>query len=300
MSRSHPPTLITIARRAIQDEIGVSRGERVLLAISGGADSMSLLSVLARLAKQLGFSVAAHGVDHGLRSEARTELDLAQTFAGSLGVPFSRSQLAVPQGGNLQARARDARKAALRSRAAEIGADWIATAHHADDRAETVLMRLLRGTSPAGLGVLPPRAQIWIRPLIRACKSDIVAHVRRHRVPFVDDPSNQDLRFLRVRVRRELMPVLKQLSPRIVPHLNALADEILMSVSVGARGSADEPLLELGLSPLGTAQRFALRSMLEQRSRSARVRLKGGKELHLDARTGALVVGDPTRRGEGR
>jgi tRNA(Ile)-lysidine synthase len=138
------------------------------------------------------------------------------------------------------------------------------------------------------LAALPARNGDLIRPLIRARKNDVLAHVERHRIPFVEDPSNRDQRFLRVRVRTELMPVLTRLSPRIVEHLNALADDL-----VPARDAvtALERELALGSSLLGTAQRTALRQMIERRSRSARVRLKDGKELHWDAASGSVVVG---------
>src|ERR1041384_1055736 len=108
MARSHPPTLITLAERAITREIGVKKGERVLVAVSGGPDSMALLSVLARVARKCGFSLVAHGVDHGLRSEAASELALARDFAQTLEVPFELTRVSVAHGGNVQARARAA------------------------------------------------------------------------------------------------------------------------------------------------------------------------------------------------
>jgi tRNA(Ile)-lysidine synthase len=283
--------LLTIAERALTDEIGVKKGERVLVAVSGGADSMALLSVLARLAPKRGFTLVAHGVDHGLRPEANAELDLARDFAHGLGVPFERTRVQVGAGGNLQARARAARYAALAHALETNGAVWIATAHHADDRAETLLLRLLRGSSPAGLAVLPACASNRIRPLIRARKRDVLAHVTRHRVPFSDDPSNQDLRFVRVRVRQQLMPLLESISPRIVEHLNNLADD-LVATSTATEDDADalgmmENRNELPL--LGAAQRAELRKMLLRRSSSARVRVKGGKDLAI-ASDGSLVL----------
>lgn len=290
MPRSHPPTLITLADRALRDEIRIPRGARVMVAVSGGADSMALLSVLARLAPKHGWSLLAHGVDHGLRPEAGAELDLAERFATSLGVPFGRTAVQVAPGGNLQARARAARYAALSEALDAAGGGWLATAHHADDRAETVLMRLLRGTSPQGLAVLPPRAGNRVRPLIRARKSDVLSHVERHRVPFAEDPSNQDLRFMRVRVRRQVIPLLESLSPRVVDHLNALADELLAyppSCVVDAPGHETETIPEL--SRLGIAQRAELRRMMQRRSPTARVRIRGGYDVGLDA-SGALVV----------
>lgn len=225
MPRTHPPTLITIARAALRDHGLAPRGSRVLVAVSGGPDSMALLHVMALLRARHGFGLFAHGVDHGLRTEAARELDLAESFSRDLDVPFSRTAVCVPPGGNLQARARDVRWAALRAAASKVGADRIATGHHADDRAETVLMRLLRGTGARGLAVLPPAEGDRIRPFSRARRCDIVAHIARHRVPHAIDPSNANPRFLRARVRGTLMPELERLSPRIVEHLCALADD---------------------------------------------------------------------------
>jgi tRNA(Ile)-lysidine synthase len=187
---------------------------------------MALLHVLAGLRRRGGFGLFAHGVDHGLRPAAAAELDLAEELARSLDVPFGRTRVVVPAGGNLQARARDARWTALRAAAGRAGADRIATGHHADDRAETMLMRLMRGTGPAGLAVMPPRDGDRIRPMLRARRADVAAHVARHAVPHMIDPSNRDPRFLRARVRHELMPVLEGLSPRVVEHLCALADDV--------------------------------------------------------------------------
>jgi tRNA(Ile)-lysidine synthase len=224
MARSHPPTLITLTRAALRDARLVPRGARILVAVSGGPDSMALLHVLALLRSRLAFGLFAHGVDHGLRPGAAVELDLAAGFASSLDVPFTRSRVSLAAGGNLQARARTLRWEALRSAACRVGADRIATGHHADDRAETVLMRILRGTTPRGLAVLPPLDGDRIRPFFRARRADIDAHVARHAVPHALDPSNRDPRFLRTHVRVEILPMLERFSPRIIEHLCALAD----------------------------------------------------------------------------
>jgi len=226
MGRSHPPTLITLVRAAIREEALIARGTTVLVAVSGGPDSMALLHVLAGLRAKVGFGLFAHGVDHGIRPAAALELDAADAFARTLDVPFDRSRVLVPPGGNLQARARTARWAALRTAACRAGAGVIATGHHADDRAETMVMRLLRGTSARGLAVLPSKDGDRIRPMVRARRSDIELHVARHGVPHRHDPSNADPRFLRSRVRAEAMPALERLGPRVVQHMCALADEL--------------------------------------------------------------------------
>jgi tRNA(Ile)-lysidine synthase len=284
MPRSHPPTALTLARRALVDEARVARSTRMLVAVSGGIDSMVLLHVLSRLGERLGLTLFAEGVDHGLRPEAGAELDRAERFAEQLGVPFGRSCVKLAAGGNLQARARSARYAALRARARELGASLIATAHHADDRAETVLLRLLRGTSPRGLGVLPALSGDLVRPLIRARRADVEAHARRHQVPFSEDPSNRDARFLRARVRHELLPLLVELAPGIVSSLTALADELAVAEST-ERGAP----LELPVR-LGRAQRRELSRMLAEPSSSARLRLPGGRELRVDPATGRICI----------
>jgi len=284
LARSHPPTLITVVARTLREECGVTRGTRILLALSGGGDSMALLHVLSLLTKKQGFSLAAHGVDHGLRAEASTELDRAQAQCSALGVEFSRSRLALSEGGNLQARARDARRAALSSAAERVGAQLVATAHHADDRAETVLLRLLRGAGPPGLAVLPPRSGCWIRPQCRARKADIVLHLRRHALEFAEDPSNREARFLRTQVRFELVPLLEQLSPQIVSHLCALADALGESGQLTADLGTltDEHGVALSLN---RAQRQLVGRARTFGQRAARVSLANGRELTLDSVT---------------
>ena len=275
MPRSHPPTLITLVRRTLLEECGPLAGRSVLAAVSGGGDSQAMLSVLARLAPQLGYRLAAHGVDHGLRPEAGAELDKAEALAARLGVTFGRTRLALARGGNLQARAREARYAALREVAAPDNA-LLATAHHADDRAETVLLRLLRGAGPRGLAVLAPRAQDVIRPLVRAGKRDVLLHLERHYLDFAEDPSNRDAAFSRVRVRHEVLPLLAQLSPQIVRHLNALADAL-----AGTNLPALDGLDRLENEPdLNRAQiQEVLRA--SRLGRSVAVRVSGGRDLRL-------------------
>jgi tRNA(Ile)-lysidine synthase len=243
---------------------------------------MALLHVLALLRSKIGHALVVHGVDHGLRAEAARELDLAARFAETLGVPFARTRVKLASGGNIQARARAARYQALRAAAKKAGARVIATAHHADDRAETVLLRLLRGAGPAGLAVLPPREDEGptapiplVRPFIRATRAAVEAHAVRHDVPSATDPSNQDPRFLRVRVRHELIPLLVTMSPHIVLHLCALADQL--------RG--EDPL-----SGLPRATRDALAKIARERREKAQVALGRGLAARFDATKVNLVV----------
>jgi tRNA(Ile)-lysidine synthase len=279
MARSHPPSLITVVRRTLREECGELAGRVVLAAVSGGGDSQAMLSVLARLAPELGFELRAHGVDHGLRAAAAAELELARALCERLGVPYGSTQVAVARGANLQARARDARYCALREAARAAGeGTLIATAHHADDRAETLLLRLLRGAGPRGLAVMPVRAQDVLRPLLRATKSDVLLHLERHQLESAKDPSNTDAAFMRVRVRQELLPLLAALSPQIVRHLNALADALA--------GSVPPELGELSVeSAVPELNRAQIREVLRARrlGRSVMIRVSGARDL---------VVGD--------
>ncbi len=275
--RSHPPTVLTLVARALRRHRMVTRGQRLLCAVSGGPDSMALLHALARLRPKHGYELAAAGVDHGLRAAAKEELALAAELAAAVAVPFHSLSANVGGGANLQARARRERHRALQRAAAELGADAVALGHTADDRAETWLLRLLGGAGPRGLAVLPPIApgvegEVRLcRPLLEARRADVLAHLRRHHLDVAHDPSNEDRRFLRTRVRRELLPLLEELSPQIVTHLCSLA-EIL--------APTDDALVGLG-----RAQRQALEEVLRDglrgATRAVTLRIHGGRELSL-------------------
>jgi tRNA(Ile)-lysidine synthase len=294
MARSHPPTLLTRVRRTLIEECELGAGEHLLVAVSGGGDSGALLHALAKLAGKLGFVVSAHGVDHGLRGEAAEELGVARRLADRLAVPFSTSRVHIRPGGNLQARARAARYQALHTAARCVGATLIATAHHADDRAETVLMRILRGSGPRGLQVLPPRSGPLVRPMIRVRRAAVAAHLRRHRIEYVHDPSNADRRFLRVRVRLDVLPLLEAISPNVVEHLNALADQV-GSEPPPRLLDADGRVVALGreqVEQIRRAQRLGLSGV--------RVRLSGGREISFDPKTARIRLHEapatPARR----
>jgi tRNA(Ile)-lysidine synthase len=301
VTQSHPPTLLTLTRRTVRQERLWQKGDCVLVAVSGGGDSMALLHVTARLRSELGHEVRAHGIDHGLRVEAEAELDMAAALAHSLGVPMTRSRLSVGRGSNLQARAREARQEALREEAARVGAAVLATGHHADDRAETVLLRLLRGAGPRGLAVLPARSGDLVRPLLCARKKDILAHLDRHALPHAEDPSNADPRFLRVRVRRELLPLLEQLSPGVVGHLTALADQLaLLDTTAGVAAAPDLPGGPYALDALPRRSRDAIAGLVRTKSPKARVLLPKGLVALYDRDQLSVTVGSNAVRWKKR
>ncbi len=189
----------------------VRRG--VLLAVSGGADSVALMTLAARWRRAGGgtpLSVAT--VDHGLRPEAASECDRVRAWADELSLDCRI--LRVPPGvlaRNIQVSARNARYALLEACAADHGADAIATAHTIDDQAETVLMRLVHGSSVDGLAAMRAvsrrGALLHLRPLLGTPRRRLLSTLRTAGIGWIEDPSNEDARFERVRLRR-LMPAL--------------------------------------------------------------------------------------------
>lgn len=212
-----------------------ARGSGVLVALSGGADSMVLSAICARIAGRLGLRVEASIVDHGLRPESGVEATLVHERAQALGVPAHVRALGLAPGPGAEARAREARYAALEAVRRERGLDFVLTAHTASDQAETLLMRLGRGSALGGAaGVLERRGAV-LRPMLAVTRDEVLQVVAGLGLPTVADPMNLDPAFLRVAVRRELVPALvKTLGPSAPGHLARFAalaaeDEALLA-----------------------------------------------------------------------
>ena len=185
-----------------------------------------MLFALARLAPEFGFELEAASVDHGLRAEAARDVEIAARQAASLGVAFHALRVHVSPGASVQAQARAARYAALLHLAADRGASRLAVGHTRDDQAETVLLRLVRGTGLHGLGAIDPRrADGVIRPLIDCDRAEVQRLAAAEFSELADDSSNADPRYERVRLRAHVMPLLAAENPNLAEHLAALADE---------------------------------------------------------------------------
>jgi tRNA(Ile)-lysidine synthase len=212
----------TIAARAL-----FQPGDRVLVAVSGGPDSMALLHALWEARERLAIDLEIVGVDHGLRAEAARELDLVSDRAEALELPFLRLGVDVGRerrrGVSLQDAARRARLGTLAALAEARGARRVALGHQADDQAETVLFRILRGTGLQGLRGIPYERAPFVRPLLDVRRSEILRYLRRRAIPFVEDPSNADLRFARARLRHQILPRLTEENPQVAGALLALA-----------------------------------------------------------------------------
>jgi tRNA(Ile)-lysidine synthase len=226
-------------------------GATFVVAVSGGADSVSLLLAVEELQrrKKLRLEFVAAHFNHGLRGkESDKDEAFVRKLAGKLGLEFESERWTTrKKGGNLEQAARDARYEFLAAIADKYQADGVLTGHTLDDQAETFLLRLVRGSGPDGLGAMaavrPLNKKIGrqlVRPLLAwARRADTEGFCRAAKVKYRNDPMNEDEAFLRVRVRRQLIPLLQDMNPQAVPNLAALAgllrDETAELSKLGAR-----------------------------------------------------------------
>ena len=199
---------------------------QLLIACSGGADSLALahLAIARARAQHLPIPIVVH-IDHGLRSESAQEAQEVVAFANSLGAKGLVRKVSVSQQrASLEAAARAARYAALDLCAAQERATWILLAQTQSDQAETVLMRIVRGTGLVGLGGMAPIRGKYARPLLGVTRGQTEAYCHKHGLAFSHDPMNRDLRYTRVRVRHEWLPALREENPQIGEALCGLAD----------------------------------------------------------------------------
>lgn len=182
----------------------------VVVAVSGGQDSCTLLHLLDSLRKEMDLTLHCAHFNHGFRREADDEAVFVRDLAGSLGVPFHLEMRDVPGRAHRshlssQEAARKARHNFLERIATQVGADFIALGHTQDDRVETVLMNILRGTGPDGLQGLAPASGMRIRPLLEVSRQETADYCRRHHIDFCEDASNQNLSYTRNRLRLDLL-----------------------------------------------------------------------------------------------
>ncbi|WP_229263913.1 tRNA lysidine(34) synthetase TilS [Cohnella cholangitidis] len=209
-------------------------GSSVVAAVSGGPDSMALLHILSTMARDLPFQIVVAHVNHQFRGkESDAEAELVSRYADELGLRFETAELGLPAyiaetGINAQTAAREKRYAFLKQVASQYQAAYLLTGHHADDQAETVLMRVIRGTGVSGLAGIPYRRKEdqleLIRPLLRITKCELLEYCKRNGVPYAVDSSNIDRHYFRNAVRLDLMPMLEQHNPKLKASLIRLAD----------------------------------------------------------------------------
>jgi tRNA(Ile)-lysidine synthase len=191
-----------------------SAGETLVVALSGGADSVSLTDVLTTLSRRMGFRVVAAHLDHGLRPDSAEDAAFCQRLCRELGLELRLGQADVRARSrrdhlSLEDAARRERYTFLRKVQKEEGAAAIAVAHTRDDQAETLLLRLLRGSGATGLSAMRQKRDSVIRPLLGVSRQAVRRHLATRQLGFREDPTNADPAHLRNRVRHELLPLLE-------------------------------------------------------------------------------------------
>ncbi|MFD2170252.1 tRNA lysidine(34) synthetase TilS [Tumebacillus lipolyticus] len=262
-------------------------GDRLLVAVSGGLDSCALLDALIRLRAEWGYELGVAHVDHRLRGEAsQADARFVEALARRHRLPFHLGEvdvraLAEAQKLSIQAAAREARYAFLRETAERGGYGKIVTAHHADDQAETVMMRILRGTSTRGLGgIAVKRSQQgveYVRPLLKIWREEIETYAGAHQIDHREDASNSTVKYLRNKIRLRLFPELMR-------EYNGGVKAALLQLSDLAR--EDEQFLERL-----AAERFA-ECVTTRGSRSVQVNCEHfvGSALPLQRRVITLIL----------
>ncbi len=259
---------------------------KVVVAVSGGPDSVALLHILLNLRHRWGFQIFVAHFNHGLRAEAKKEQEFLSNLCTQLAVPLFIGKGKILKGrGSLEEKARHARFQFLISIAKKRKADAIVLGHTQDDLAETVLMRILRGTGLLGLRSILPKRLIgqtfFLRPLLCSTKNEILAFLKKHHFTYQVDPSNFSIDFFRNKIRLELFPFLeKSYSPKIKELLAGLAQTASMDYDylyregekafqrLKIRSSKDKKNIKLQLSGLAqlpcSLRRIVLRLALEK------------------------------------
>ena len=228
--------LLERVRKTVTAHRLLAPNARVVVAVSGGADSVALLHLLTLLRTAWTLRLHVAHLDHGLRDRSHEDAEFVRALAERWQIPstIERREVAAVcarEGWSLEDGARRIRYQFLLDTATRHSAETVALAHTADDQAETVLMRLVRGTGLMGLGAIPITRQLddrvrIVRPLLEVWRTDILAYLERARLAHREDATNTDSRFVRNRIRHQLLPLLqKDYNPNIKGALTQLAEQ---------------------------------------------------------------------------
>lgn len=230
--------MLEIVRKTILKYSMFSPGDAVLVAVSGGPDSISLLHALWTMRKELGVSLSVAHLNHGIRGkEADSEAEFVQEFGKRLELPVKVEKvdlkaIKTKMKTSMQEAARHVRYDFLRRIAQETGANKIAIAHTADDQVETMLLNIIRGTGIDGLCGIPPVREEIVRPLIDVSRAEILEYLEANSLPYRTDPTNLAPTYMRNRVRLQLIPLLES-------RFNKNVKGSLLSLAEVARAEAD-------------------------------------------------------------
>jgi tRNA(Ile)-lysidine synthase len=286
--------------KTVEENDMFNTGDRVLAGVSGGPDSVALLGLLNELSTRLSITLGIAHLNHCLRPEAEKEARFVETLSEKLGLPFHLEKFDVnayrrTHGLSLEEAAREVRYTFYKRVLTSAGYQKIALGHHSEDNAEMVLMNLLRGSGPLGLSGIPPvRDTIIVRPLINLTRAHILDYLRDRQLEYVSDPSNQDTRFTRNRIRHELLPIIKRdFNDNIIETLHRTAtitgDENRWMESVvdplwdAVITSREPQRLSLDIVLLGKFSKAPLRRIVRRAIALLRGNLRGVTFAHIEA-----------------
>ncbi|RLC00467.1 MAG: tRNA lysidine(34) synthetase TilS [Deltaproteobacteria bacterium] len=308
--KQHP--LIQSVEKTLLEFSMLKSGDKVLVAVSGGPDSVALLHVLLTLQTKFDIRIGVAHLNHGLRPSAATrDAAFVSSLCNKTDLPSHVATVDIrglhqQQGGSLEALGRKARYNFFSRISRKFGYNKIAMGHQADDNAELVLMNLFRGSGPLGLSGIPPvRNNRYIRPLIEQTRESIMNYLQDNQVAFVLDATNNDLRFLRNRIRHELVPeLIHRYNPNLVDTLNRTAaifraeedwlnhysGRIFNTLADGDATSIRMPVSKL-LENHGAIQRRTIRAAIKH----VKGNLKSITLQHIDAVLNLCREGSPGR-----
>ncbi len=308
VERAALPLIVKI-RQCIDQYGMLSNGDRVLAGVSGGPDSVALIHVLCELDKPLGIELGIAHFDHGLRPEsAAREAEWVKQLAVSLGVAFYPGRLSKAcNRGSLEAWLRQQRYGFLERTAKREGFSKIAVGHQANDNAEAVLMHLLRGSGIRGISGIPPvRGNRIVRPLIRVYRSEIIDYLKGLGIAWLNDPSNENVKFERNRIRHRLIPMLERdYKANLVQILNRTAslcfeedrwiDKQLSPTLNAAILSIDAERMELATELLAKMERPVQRRILRSALKKWQGHLQRLTAAHIEQIIALLTMGNVAR-----
>jgi tRNA(Ile)-lysidine synthase len=221
--------MIHKVKNAIQKHGMLDKGERVIVAVSGGPDSVTLLKVLAMFTEEYGLTLITAHLNHGLRKEACDEEQFVRSISEDMGIAFECRSVDINSlrkgtGKSIEDISREVRYQFLNEVVRKRHAQKIALGHNLNDQIETVLINFLRGSGPEGLkGMMPVRDSLYIRPLLCISSQEILSFIESHKMQYVTDASNTESVYLRNRIRHSLIPQLKKYNPNLEKSLNNMA-----------------------------------------------------------------------------
>ncbi len=306
------PVFETIAKTTADHDM-FTAGDRVLVGVSGGPDSVALVSLLSELAPRLSITLGIAHLNHCLRPEAEEEARFVETLSQKLALPLHSESRDVASyrrqhGLSLEEASREVRYAFYKRVLSAHGYQKIALGHHGGDNAEMVLMNLLRGSGPLGLSGIPPvRGNLVVRPLINLTRAQLLAYLDNRRLEYVSDPSNADTRFTRNRIRHTLLPLIqKEFNANILETLHRTAtitgdenqwiESLVDPLADTVITRPDEDQVHLDLAALGKLARAPARRVVRRAITKLRGNLRRVTLAHIDALIRLAATGNENSR----